>query len=84
MNVNKFTSKETLVDYIEQSLNLKNVEVSKLFEGDKIDVDTGVLFQIRVKGRLTLRDLSIIGIMHKDVSFVVNDEKQILLTWIEE
>lgn len=83
MNVNKFTSKETLVAYIEQNLHLKNVEVSKLFDGDKIEVDTEVLFQIRVKGRLTLRDLGIIGILHKEVSFVVNDEKQILLTWRE-
>lgn len=83
MRVSKFTSKESLLNYIKDNLHLKNVEVSKLFIGDKVEDDTYVVFQLRTSGRITLYDLGNIGLLHKDVG-ITYDKGMLLLTWSEQ
>lgn len=82
MRISKFTSKKTLVNYIKDNTHFKTVEVSKLYDGDEITIDTDVLFQIRTTSRITLHDLGIIGILHKDVGITFSNG-MLLLTWNE-
>ena len=78
MRISKFTSKDALIEEIKNNTYFKSFEVSKL--GGK----NGVVFQIRTQSRVTLKDLSVLGLLHKNVSFGVGDKKEILLTWLEE
>ena len=79
MRISKFTSKEALIEEIKNNTYFKSFEVSKLIEDEN-----GAVFQIRTQSRVTLKDLSVLGLLHKNVSFSVGDRKEILLTWLEE
>ena len=78
MRISKFTSKEALIEEIKNNTYFKSFEVSKLED------ENGTIFQIRTQSRVTLKDLSVLGLLHKNVSFGVGDKKEILLTWSED
>ena len=77
MRISKFTSKEALIEEIKNKCYFKSFEVSKL------GGENGAVFQIRTQSRVTLKDLSVLGLLNKNVSFGVGDKKEILLTWLE-
>ena len=77
MRISKFTSKDALIEEIKNNTYFKSFEVSKL------GGENGAVFQIRTQSRVTLKDLSVLGLLDKDVYLVANDKREILLTWLE-
>ena len=78
MRISKFTSKDALIEEIKNKTYFKSFEVSKL------GGENGAVFQIRTQSRVTLKDLSVLGLLDKNVSLVASDKREILLTWLEE
>ena len=77
MRISKFTSKDALIEEIKNNTYFESFEVSKLVG------ENGAVFQIRTQSRVTLKDLSVLGLLDKNVYLVASDKREILLTWLE-
>ena len=86
MKINKYTEKEELKKFITGSFySLRDVEVYKLNdnEDNEINQDTIILFQIKTSKSFTIEYLSVLGLLHKNVSITASSDS-LLLTWTEK